>query len=205
MDVNTTSTVGPLKFDCYSMTTTPNNGTFTNSLSFAQSQAAALPSWLSFDTTTANITATNPDTLGSDTYTITNTYTGVYGETITFTTDLNITVIDPSTVNNTTPNNTNTNNTNTNTTSSSGSNSDEDHCLGASSEALCGLLVTLIVVGALLPIIGIGVIVYCKFVRKRRVRPQSDNRVNQIQNRNDNQEVESVSYDPQSHALETEA
>ena len=160
VSVNTASTVGPLNFDCYTINTDASDANFTNSLTFSQSEGQSLPSWLTFDASTTNVSVSNPSTGGSDNYNITNSYTGVLGN---FTLDriLTISVIDDSTNNNTNNNNTN-NNTNTN--------DDEDHCLNASSEALCGVLVAVIAVVALLSIIAIAIIIYCKFKR----RPQLD-------------------------------
>ena len=173
------------------MITTPNNGNFSNNLTFAQSQSNALPSWLSFDGSTGNITSTNPGTLGSDSYTITNTYTSVYNSLLTLTTDLNITVIEFITPNTTDTNTTDTNTTDTNTTdtnttqtnttetNSTNDNSEDDdkYCFGISSGVKCDIIITAIVLTLIVPIIAIAVIVYCK-CKKAANR---DNRVNVIQ------------------------
>ena len=189
------------------MMTSPNNGSFSNNLSFAQSQSNGLPSWLSFDRSTGNITSTDPETLGSDTYTITNTYTGVSGSSITFTTDLNITVIEYIASNTTVDNSTVDNTTVTNNTSSN-SNNDEKHCFGRSSEAACGIVITAIVLGLLVPIIAITVLVYCKW-NKARKRANRNN-FQQVYNQ-DNAQHQSVQHadhqvvDIHDMVLETEA
>ena len=182
------------------MMTSPNNGSFSNNLTFAQSQSNALPSWLSFDSSTANITSADPDTLGSDTYTITNTYTGVSGSSITFTTDLNITVIEYIAPNTTETNTTETNTTETNTTETnttetnstetnstetnstvtnntnpnSNSSSDDKYCFGLSSKAACGIVITVIILAVVVPIIAIAILVYRKW-NKARKRANRDN------------------------------
>ena len=144
------------------MITTPNNGSFSSNLTFAQYESNALPSWLSFNSSTANITSTDPDTLGSDTYTITNTYKGVYDSLFTFSTNLNISVVEfiPT-------NTTNTNTTNTNTTSSSSSN-DDKYCFDTSSEAVCGIVITAIAVAGLVLIILTFVCICCILKRGRK-------------------------------------
>ena len=180
--MNTTSTIGPVKFDCYDMTTTPNNGSFSNNLTFAQNQSNSLPSWLSFDSSTSTITSTNPDTASSDTYTITNTYTGVFGTSIALTTNLKITVAGLTSTNNT--NSTNTNSTNTNSTNtSSDSKNDDNYCLDTSSEAVCGIVVTVIIVAGLALIIFIAVCCFyiLKKVRKRANRVQVERDPQSIQ------------------------
>ena len=138
------------------MNSTPTDGNFTNNLTMTQADSSALPSWLTYDASTSNITATNPDTLGNTTYTITNTYTGSFNETFTLTTNLIISVIDPTAVTNSTNNST----TNSNTTNTN--KNDDSHCLNASSEAICGVLVTAIFLGVLGTIAIVAVTIYCK-------------------------------------------
>ena len=158
--VNTSATIGPLHFDCYSVTTAATHTNFLNYLAFSQAEGQSLPSWLTFNPTTANASISDPTTLNSDSYTIANTCLGVT-ENFVLNTNLTIDIIEETS---------NSNNTNNNTKN------DEDHCLGASSEALCGVLVTVIIIVAMIPIIAIGAIVYCKYKK----RPQGDrNRINE--------------------------
>ena len=178
------------------MMTSPNSGNFSNNLSFAQSQSNALPSWLSFDNSTPSISMTNPDTSGSDTYTITNTYTGVSGSSIALTTDLNITVIDIIAPNSTETNSTETNSTETNSTETNStetnstetnstetnstvtnntnpnSSNDDKHCFGLSSGTECGIVITVIVLAFVIFIIVIAVFIHynCKKARNRANR-----------------------------------
>ena len=168
------------------MVTSPNNGSFSNNLTFAQYQSNALPSWLSFDSSSANITSTNPSTSSSDTYTITNTYTGVTGSSFALTTDLNISV----------------------TGSSTNSSNDDKHCFGLSSGAECGLVIFAIAFAVIAPIIAIAVIVYCKW-KKARKRANRNN-VQQVCNQDNaqHQPVQQQDHQPvdiQGMALETEA
>ena len=158
--VNTSATIGPLNFDCYSVTTAASDSNFNNTLTFSQAEGQSLPSWLTFNSTTANASISDPTALNSDSYTIANTYLGVTGNFV-LNTNLTINVIEE------------TSTTNNNT------NNDEDHCLGTSSEALCGVLVAVIIIIALIPIIAIGAIVYCKCKK----RPQGDrSRINDDEN-----------------------
>ena len=154
------------------MVTSPNNGSFSNNLTFAQYQSNALPSWLSFDSSSANITSTNPSTSSSDTYTITNTYTGVTGSSFTLTTDLNISV------------------------SGSNSNNDDKHCFGLSSGTECGLVIFAIALAVIIPIIGVAIIVYCKWKRARN-RANRDN-VQQVCNQDNaqHQPVQQQDHEP---------
>ena len=155
--VNTSATIGPLNFDCYSVTTAASDSNFNNTLTFSQAEGQSLPSWLTFNSTTANASISDPTALSSDSYTIANSYVGVVAN-FTLNTNLTINIIEE------------TSTTNNNT------NNDEDHCLGTSSEALCGVLVTVIIIIALIPIIAIGAIVYCKYKK----RPQGDrSRINE--------------------------
>ena len=160
--VGTSSTIGPLNFDCYTVNTAATVTNFNNSLTLNQSDGQSLPSWLSFDATSVNIAVSSPTSAGSDNYKIANNYTGVLGS-FTLDTELTISVVGGSTNNNTNNN----------------SNNDEDHCLNASSEALCGVYVAIIVVVPLIVIIAIGALVYCKFKK----RSQEDlSRVNEDDN-----------------------
>ena len=154
------------------MITTPNTGNYSNNLSLAESQSNTLPSWLSFDSSTAEITSTDPDTVSSDLYTITNTLTSVFfALPFTLTNDLNITVIES------------TGNTTNN------SKNDDDHCFDTSSEAVCAIIITAIIIGGLIPFIILAGIIYCKC---KKARNNSDRTCVQADDNQDNQEHHSI-------------
>ena len=155
------TSVGPLSFNCYNATTTGNNVNFTNNIALTQSDGSALPDWMTFNESTAMITVSNTSDVPATIYTMTNSYTGILGN---FTLVNNVSITFTEVVQNNTSNNTNTNNGTNN------QNGDDDHCLGASSEALCGVFMTIIVVAALAFIICIGVVLYCKLKKK----PEND-------------------------------
>ena len=194
------------------MMTSPNSGNFRNNLSFAQSQSNALPSWLSFDNSTPSISMTNPDTSGSDTYTITNTYTGVSGSSITFTTDLNISVIDIIAPNTTETNSTETNSTETNSTVTNNTNpnssNDDKHCFGLSSGTECGIVITVIVLAFVIFIIVIAVFIHynCKKARNRANRENArpvcnqENPQHQSVQQQDHQPLDIQDMDPETEA-----
>ena len=140
--VNTSTSVGPIGFDCYDVSTSASNANFSNQLTFVQSNGSSFPNWMTFDSTTASVTLSIPNEESSDTYTITNSYTGVLGSTFTLTTNATISI--------------------TNAT-----NSDDDYCLKASSEGMCAFFVILIVVGVLAPFIFVFALIYCKYKCKR--------------------------------------
>ena len=178
--VNTTTALGPIGFDCYEVVTAASTANFTNNITFAQSSGSSLPSWLTFDTSTANVSISNPSAVSNDTYTITNTYTGVLRSTFTLETNAIISLAEE-VVTNTTTNTTNTTDTtdttNRNTTSNNENNSDDDHCMSASSEELCILYIVLIAVGAFILIAVLVFSIYCKFKK-----PKTDmTRVNQFE------------------------
>ena len=76
--VNSTTALGPIGFDCYDTVTAATTVDFTtNQITFAQSNGSSLPSWLTFDTSTANVSISTPSEIYNGTYTLTNTYTGV--------------------------------------------------------------------------------------------------------------------------------
>ena len=185
------TSVGPLSFNCYNATTTGNNVNFTNNIALTQSDGSALPDWMTFNESTAMITVSNTSDVPATIYTMTNSYTGILGNftlvnnvSITFTEVVQNNTTNNTNSNNTNPNNTNLNNTNTNNTNTNSTNTnntntnngtnnqneDDDHCLGASSEALCGVFMSIIVVAALAFIICIGVVLYCKLKKK----PEND-------------------------------
>ena len=113
--VNDTTSIGPLKFDCYDVVTAATNANFTNQLTFATKNGSSMASWMSFDSSAGNVSISIPSEISSDNFTITNTYTGVLGNNFTLATDLTINIVEAQVV----PNNSNTN-TNTNT-------NDDDH------------------------------------------------------------------------------
>ena len=168
--VNSTTALGPIGFDCYEVVTAASTANFTNNITFAQSSGSSLPSWLTFDTSTANVSISNPSAVSNDTYTITNTYTGVLGSTFTLQTNAIISLAEGVVSNNE-------------------NNSDDDHCMSASSEGLCIFYIVLIAVGAFI-LIGILVFsIYCK-LRKPRTDMTTVNQSecnepddNQVQNR----------------------
>ena len=219
-EANTTSTVGPLGFDCYGLTTSPTEGNFTSQLTFAPVIALSQPSWLTFDTTTANFTAISPDTITSNTYTITSTHTGIFNSTITFSTIVNISIIEPLPDNTTTSNNsttTNNNSTNTSnnstqtnnsTTGNSKNKNTDKHCLNASSEVLCGVFKTLIITGAVVLVAIILFLIYIKLKSKPSV-PKDMMSINQEQepeeNKENHQDNESVLFNQQDNPPDTES
>ena len=174
--VNNATSFGPIGFDCYDVVTTASSANFTNNITFAQSNGSSLPSWLTFDNTTANVSISSPSAVSSDTYTITNTYTGSLGVTFTLTTNATISIVEEITTNNTVNNTTN----NTTTTPDENNNKDDDHCLNASSEGLCAFFVILIIFGVLAPVIIIGAIIYFK-LRKPKVDTNRAEQLNQTE------------------------
>ena len=181
--VNSTTALGPIGFDCYEVVTAASTANFTNNITFAQSSGSSLPSWLTFDTSTANVSISNPSAVSNDTYTITNTYTGVLGSTFTLQNNAIISLAEEVVTNTTT------NETNTNTTSNNENNSDDDHCMNASSEGLCIFYIVLIAFGAFILIAILVLSIYCKFKKPRtdmtRVNQSECNEpdYNQVQNR----------------------
>ena len=168
--VNSTTALGPIGFDCYDTITPASNADFTaNQLTFAQSGGSSLPSWLTFDNATANVSISNPSEVSNDTYTITNMYTGVLGSTFTLQNNAIISLAEE-VVTNTTTNTTTTNNEN---------NDDDDYCLNASSKGLCGFFIFLIIGGVLLPVVIFGTILYCKHRKSKNLNKNNMTRVNQ--------------------------
>ena len=172
--VNSTTALGPIGFDCYEVVTAASTANFTNNITFAQSSGSSLPSWLTFDTSTANVSISNPSAVSNDTYTITNTYTGVLGSTFTLQTNAIISLAEEVV---------------TNTTSNNENNSDDDHCMNASSEGLCIFYIVLIAVGAFILIAILVLSIYCKFKK-----PRTDMaRVNQFEcDEQDNNQVQNI-------------
>ena len=166
--VNTTTTLGPIGFNCYDVVTAASSADFTNNITFAQSNGSSLPSWLTFDNTTANVSISNPSEVSSDTYTITNTYTGSLGTTFTLNKNVTISIVGDTT----TPEN----------------NEDDNHCLNASSEGFCAFFVILIIFGVLAPVIIVGAILYFKLRKPRvdanRVEQLNQTEVNNVQDDN---------------------
>ena len=150
--VDTSTSVGPIEFDCYEVSTSARDANFSNQLTFAQSNGSSLPNWMTFDSTTASVSLSIPNEESSDTYTITNSYTGVFGSTFTLTTNATISL------------------TSATTSLTNGTNSDDDYCLNASSEGLCAFFVILIVagvVGVVALVIFVSALIYCKYKCKR--------------------------------------
>ena len=162
--VNSTTALGPIGFDCYDTVTAATTVDFTtNQITFDESNGSSLPSWLTFDTSTANVSISNPSEIYNGTYTLTNTYTGVLGNTFTLQNNAIISLSEE--VVNSTTNNEN--------------KDDDDHCLNASSKGLCAFFIFLIIVGALIPVIFIGVFLYCKLKKSKNLNKNNMTRVNQ--------------------------
>ena len=170
--VNSTTALGPIGFDCYDTITPASSADFTvNQLTFAQSGGSSLPSWLTFDNATANVSISNPSEVSNDTYTITNTYTGVLGSTFTLQNNAIISLAEE-VVTNTTTNTTTTNNEN---------NDDDDYCLNASSKGLCGFFIFLIIGGVIILFSIIGTVLYCKLKKPKNLNKNDMTRVNQYE------------------------
>ena len=161
-DLNSTS-LGPIEFDCYSVTTGASTANFTNQLSMTQRDGQAIPSWMEFNSSTASLSLTSPE-VSSGTYNVTNLYTGVLGNfTLNTQILINITEVIQQTNNQT----------------NNEKNDDDDSCLGASSKGLCALFVLLIIFAVLGPIILIGLFIYFKFKRSKGTIKKT--RLNQVQ------------------------
>ena len=137
-DTNSTS-LGPIEFDCYSVTTSAGRSNFSDQLSMTQNDGQAIPSWMTFDSSSATVSLSSPEASSAN-YTVTNSLVGVY-RNFTFDTNVIISISEESPQ----------------------TNGDDDHCLGASSEGLCGFFVTLIIFGVLAPVIFIAILIYVKF------------------------------------------
>ena len=129
----TSSSLGPVEFDCYSVATSASSADFSNQLSMTQSDGQAIPSWMSIDSSSATVVLSSPEVSLGD-YIVTSSFTGIAAN-FTFDTNVTINIGPPS----------------------------EDHCLGASSEGLCGFFVTLIIFGIVIPVIFISVLIYIKY------------------------------------------
>ena len=92
-----------------------------------------------------------PSEVSSDTYTITNTYTGSLGGTFTLETNAIISIAEEVTTTNSTANTTTTSTANTTTPTNENNDDCEKHCLNASSSAQCGVYMSLVVVAMLIP------------------------------------------------------
>ena len=136
----TSSSLGPVEFDCYSVTTSASNADFSNQLVMTQSDGQAIPSWMSFDSSAGTISLTTPE-ISSGEYTVVNSLTGVVAN-ITWDTNVTINIVQKS--------------------------SDDDHCLGASSEGFCAFFVILIILGCIIPIVFVALLIYFK------CRPKGD-------------------------------
>ena len=149
-DTNSTS-LGPIEFDCYSVTTNASIANFSNQLSMTQSDGQAIPSWMEFNSSTASLSLTSPE-VSSGTYNVSNLYTGVIGN---FTLNTQILINITETIQQT--NNQTNNQTNTQT------DDDDDSCLGVSSKGLCAFLIIVIISAVLSLIIFIALFIYFKF------------------------------------------
>ena len=150
--------LGPLQFNCYNVTSNANNASFADQLIMTQSDEQTIPSWMSFDPVSANLSLSDPE-VSNATYIISNFYIGSFGN-FTLDTSFSISIAVPTvnTTGNTTGNVTNNNNE-----------EDDDHCLNASSEALCGFFIFLIIAGVLTPIIFVLVLTLIKCKARRNV------------------------------------
>ena len=129
------SSLGPVEFSCYSVTTSASSANFSNQLSMTQSDGQAIPSWMSIDSSTSTISLSSAEVSSGD-YIVINSLTGVENN---FTFDSNVTI------------------------NIVLADSDEDYCLGASNQGLCGFFVTIIIFGVLIPVILIALVIYFKF------------------------------------------
>ena len=150
------TSVGPLSFSCYNATTTNSNVNFTGQATLTQSDGSAIPSWMAFNGSTGTITVSNTSDIAATTYIVANTYTGIYGN-ITLSTNVSVTLTEAVT------NNTGNNGTNTES-------KDDDYCMNASSQGLCVVFASLLVVGLLVLTFGMVITLYCVFKSK----PQSN-------------------------------
>ena len=186
--VNSTASLGPIGFDCYDVIATASSANFNNRLSFVQSSGSALPNWLTFDRSTANVSISSPSEVSNNTYTITNTYSGSIVSSFSLETNAVISVIEEVVINTTdqssstnTSSSTTSNSTTNSTTSNNENIEDVGHCLNAPSDAVCGVYIALI---ELVLFIVVDVLLVC-LVRKlknkfqinqssKRVRPDED-------------------------------
>ena len=150
------TSVGPLIFSCYNVTTTAGNANFTGQATLTQSDGSAIPSWMAFNGSTGTITVSNTSNIAATTYIVANTYTGILGN-ITLSTNVSVTLTEAVT------NNTGNNGTNTES-------KDDDYCMNASSQGLCVVFASLFVVGLLVLTFGMVITLYCVFKSK----PQSN-------------------------------
>ena len=157
-----------------------SNSAFSNQLSMTQSDGQAIPSWMAIDSSSATVSLTSPE-VSSGSYTVTNTFVGVAAN---FTSETNVTI-----------------------NIVQASENEDDHCLGASSEGLCGFFVTLIILGVLAPVIFIAILIYVKFIapsgpsnmtKLDQEQPDEGNRGNE--NDNDVENDESVGMNQNNQA-----
>ena len=134
--VNTTTTLGPIGFDCYTMNVNATNANFTNSISFSHSEGLDIPGWVYFNPSDSEVLVFNNTEVSSNVYTITNSLTGVF-DNITYATNFTINIVEDSTTN------------------------DDEYCLNESSKALCGLYIGLIAFASIVVLVFIIVALYC--------------------------------------------
>ena len=168
------------------MITTPSSGSnFTTNLTFTQFESNPLPNWLSFNTSTANITSTNPTNLTSDTYTITNTYTGITGSSITLTTNVSVTVTEDR---------------------SEGSGDGEKYCFDTNSEAMCGIVATIIVIVGLVSVTVAVLFAYTEGKKVGKGYEEASERDDDIEESQEHHSVQEQHHQPiQMHEIRVES
>ena len=179
-NVSSTS-LGPVEFDCYSVTTSPSSVNFSGQLSMTQGDEQAIPSWMTFNSSSATLSLSSPE-VSSANYTVTNSLVGLFSN-LTLDTNVIINITEVS------------------------SQENDEHCMGASSEGLCGFFVTLIIFGVLAPTIFIAILIYVKFfapsgpsnmTKLDQEQPDEGNRGNE--NDNDVENDESVGMNQNNQA-----
>ena len=167
--MNTSSTFGPIPFDCYSTTTSASNANFTSNLSFKSSDGSAVPNWVYFNPSTPEILVTDNTAVSENTYSISNAYTGVF-QNVTFVT--NVTVNITSAVSSGIQNSTNS------TTTESTENTckkENEYCLGASSNFVCGAYIALIALAVIFTSAVVFIVLYYILKKMRTGRTRVNN------------------------------
>ena len=134
------SSLGPVEFNCYSVTTSASSANFSTQLSMTQSNGQPIPSWMSIDSSTGTISLSSAEVSSGD-YIVVNSLTGV-ANNFTFDSNVTINIIMVE--------------------------SDDEYCLGASSEGFCAFFVILIILGCIIPIVFVALLIYFK------CRPKGD-------------------------------
>ena len=178
--VNETATLGPILYDCYEVVTSATNANLTNQVTFTKSDGQTTPNWMTFDTGTANVSISTPSEVSSDTYTISNSYaSGVLVSSFTLDTNVNISI----------------------TAQTNNTNDDDDYCLNASSKAVCGIFIALIVIGVFAPVIFILIVIYYK-AKCKTSRQEDMSKIDQEQPEEDDQHPENDESAPLGHQNE---